>query len=314
MHKFNEHHPDLKGFSAYFEKDVAPLLSAREAERRDKINKAKTYGVGIIALGILLIIIVKILRRDGGFDVTIMMATGAGLVGMYYYLFKEISVFTKQQIVDGICHYVGWTFVAKPDLPPDLTAWTRLFLIPNGYEKSGILGGKTVKYEDQISGLAHGADFNSVELKLTRQSGKRTVTDFQAQLMTITFPRKFSARTLVLRDKGRFQRKAKSDMKRVGLVDPIFENIFEAYSTDQVEARYLLDPVFMQKLVDLETSVNGKNIRFAFYDSQLFIAIETNDRYEAGSMFKSLLDPERTQRILNEIVAIFNVIDGVIER
>jgi len=40
-------------------------------------------------------------------------------------------------------------------------------------------------------------------------------------------------------------------MKRVGLVDPVFEKIFEAYGTDQVEARYLLTPTFMQRLVRL---------------------------------------------------------------
>ena len=70
----------------------------------------------------------------------------------------------------------------------------------------------------------------------------------------------------------------------------------------------------MQKLVDLEASVDGKNIRFAFFDSQLFIAIETGNRYEAGSMMQSLMDPGRTQKILNEIGAIYDVIDGVMKR
>ncbi len=314
MHQFNEHHPEFKGFSDYFEKEIAPFLSAREGERAEKLSKAKFLGACIVAVGLGVLIFSKVF--DWGDDpyIFIIMACAAALFGMYHFLFKDVSKFTKQQIVGGICHYVGWTFVAKPETQPSLVAWTRLFLIPAGYEKDRLMNSRTVRFEDQIFGKAHGADFNSVEIKLERQSGKRRYTDFQGQLMTLTFPRKFMGRTLVLRDKGRFQGKKKSDMKRVGLVDPIFEKIFEAYSTDQVEARYLLDPIFMQKLVDLEASVDGKNIRFAFFDSQLFIAIETGNRYEAGSMMQSLMDPGRTQKILNEIGAIYDVIDGVMKR
>lgn len=314
MHQFNEHHPELKGFSAYFEKEVAPLLRAREGERAEKISKAKFFGACIVGAGIGALILSKIFDSGNNPYILIIMCCGGALFAMYHILFKDVSKFTKQQIVGGICQYVGFTFVAKPTSQPSLVAWTRLFLIPSGYETDGFLNSRTVKYEDQIFGQAHGADFNSIEIKLERQSGKRTHTDFRGQLMTLTFPRKFMGRTLVLRDKGRFQGKKKSDMKRVGLVDPVFEDIFEAYSTDQVEARYLLDPVFMQKLVDLETSVSGRNIRFAFYDSQLFIAIETGNRYEAGSMMQSLTDPDRTQRILDEIGAIYDVIDGVMKR
>ena len=62
-----------------------------------------------------------------------------------------------------------------------------------------------------------------------------------------------------------------------------FSKIFEAYGTDQVETRYLLTPTFMQRLVDLEQSVDGKKIRFAFTGGQLLIAVETENRYEAGS-------------------------------
>lgn len=314
MHQFNEHHPELKGFSAYFDKEVAPFLTAREGERARTLSKAKFYGACIVGLGVVVLLLGKALGNGDVPYTFIIMACGAALVGMYHFLFKDVSKFTKQQIVGGICHYVGWSFVAKPATQPSLVAWTRLFLIPTGYDGSGFLKNTTVKFEDQIFGKAHGADFNSVEIKLERQSGKNSVTDFHGQLMTITFPREFLGRTLVLRDKGRFQRKKKSDMKRVGLVDPVFERIFEAYSTDQVEARYLLDPVFMQKLVDLETTISGKNVRFAFHDSQLFIAIETGNRYEAGSMMQSLMDPSRTQRILDEIGAVYDVIDGVMKR
>ncbi len=37
----------------------------------------------------------------------------------------------------------------------------------------------------------------------------------------------------------------------VHLEDPRFDGVFTVYSTDQVEARYLLTPTFMERLADL---------------------------------------------------------------
>ena len=68
----------------------------------------------------------------------------------------------------------------------------------------------------------------------------------------------------------------------------------------------------MQRLVDLENSVDGKKIRFGFTGGLLLIAVETANRYESGSMFKPLIDAERTQKVLDEIGAIYDVIDGVL--
>ena len=93
----------------------------------------------------------------------------------------------------------------------------------------------------------------------------------------------------------------------------IRDRIFEAYGTDQVEARYLLDPVFMQKLIDLEQSVDGKKIRFGFLGGKLHIVVQTPNRYEAGSMLKPLTAPDRTQKILDEIGAIYDIVDAVLK-
>ena len=69
----------------------------------------------------------------------------------------------------------------------------------------------------------------------------------------------------------------------------------------------------MQRLVDLETKVDGKNIRFGFIGGLLLIVVETENKFEAGSMYKPLISPERTQKILNEFSAVLDVIDGVLK-
>ena len=318
MHAFNEHHPELKGFSKYFHDEIFPLLAAQDGLRREALGKAKLYGAGIAALAICIAVFAYLMTKEPKIPLFAIFGGGAGIAALYTWLMKSIRGETKGQIVGGICNYVGWTFLAEAVESPNLELLAAYGLLPKGYHKSMKGGvswnsGKRASFEDQMSGEAHGAQFTSVETHLQRKNDDNWQTVFRGQVMRLTFPRKFLGTTVVLRDKGMFQRKKRGDMKRVGLVDPVFEKIFEAYSTDQVESRYLLDPVFMQKLVDLERSVDGKNIRFGFIDGQLLIVVETPNRFEAGSMLKPLTAPERTQKILDEVGAVYDIVDGVMK-
>ena len=314
MHQFNEHHPELKGFSEYFHKNVRPFLEARDVEREAAVKKAVVYCGLIFLAGLVWIVVLAtksgITRQYLAVAILTIMVIGI----VYQRLLKGVTAYTKDQIVGGICEYVGWSFESKTNYPPYLEKWAQLHLIPKGFENPYGVGARRVKFEDRFTGRVREVEFDSVEVKLETKSSKSTVVEFHGQLMTLTFPRKFLGRTIVLQDKGRFQSKMKGDMKRVGLMDPVFEKLFEAYSTDQVESRYLLDPVFMQKLIDLERSVDGKKIRFGFYEAKLYIAVETGNRYEPGSMMTSLLNPSHTQNILDEIGAIFDIVDGVMKR
>lgn len=318
MHHFNEHHPELKGFSQYFHDEIFPLLAAKDGQRLEALKKAKLYSVGVVILALALAVFAYVATKELNLTLFILFGGGMAVFALYAWMMKSVRGETKDKIVGGICTYVGWTFQAEVTDEPDLDLMASYGLLPKGYHKKMAAGidwnsGKRSSFEDQMSGEAHGAHFKSVETHLERKSDDNWRTVFRGQVMTLTFPRKFLGKTVVLRDKGMFQRKKKGDMKRVGLVDPVFEKIFEAYSTDQVESRYLLDPIFMQKLVDLERSVDGKNIRFGFIDGQLLIVVETPNRFEAGSMLKPLTSPDRTQKILDEIGAVYDVIDGVMK-
>jgi len=275
------------------------------------VKKAKIFGTLIVVIAIILAIFIFIRTDKFQLGFFALFFGGAGSFGLYKKLTKTVKGYAKGKIVSGICTFIGWTFQEKVTLKPDLDLLGQYALIPKGFGSKSSSSYRA-GFEDQMFGAAHGADFSSVEAHLERRSDDDWVTAFRGQIMTLTFPRKFLGQTVVLRDKGMFQSKKRGDMKRVGLVDPVFEKIFEAYSTDQVESRYLLDPAFMQKLVDLERSVDGKRIRFGFIEGQLLIVVETKNRYEAGSMLQPLTSPERTQKILDEIGAIYDIVDAVL--
>ncbi|MGB6230928.1 MAG: DUF3137 domain-containing protein [Litorimonas sp.] len=312
MHQFDEHHPEFAGFSDAFARTVQPVLAERDGLRRAAVKRGLLAVVVCTVLGTVASLL---LWRATDADDTVLLAMPTlfgPVVGFILFgvLTQKVRSDTKSRIVTAVTDHIGWQFdshVSSFNLAP----FESHYLLTKAHDRRS--------FEDRLSGSAHGAAFESVEAHLEKRrrdsKGRETwSTVFRGQLMRIDFPTRTFGRTVVLRDRKMFNRKKKGDMKRVGLADPVFERAFEAYGTDQVEARVILDPAFMQRMVDLEASVDGKRIRFAFADNDLFIAVETSNRYEAGSMFKPLDAPERTQRILDEIGAIYDIVDGVLAK
>ncbi len=308
--QFNENHPEFSGFSKYFERELLPALQAKEGDRINAFQKLHRTAPALI---LVILAIAGFFFYKTGHPMGLVfggVGSAAAYAGLRQHFLKDVRSRTKNHLVSGICQYIGWEFIEEVLEGPLLEPLIDNGLLPKRYDR--------VKFEDKMVGNAHGADFEALECHMEREDRDSDgdtswVTVFRGSLMALDFHRKFLGRTVVLRDKGIFNRKEKSGMKRVGLVDPKFEKIFQAYGTDQVEARYLLTPDFMQRLVDLETSVDGKNIRFAFLDELLLIAVETLNRFEAGSMSVPLTDPKRTQDILNEIGAVYNLVDGLMK-
>ena len=72
--------------------------------------------------------------------------------------------------------------------------------------------------------------------------------------------------------------------QRVKLEGPVFEKAFEVYSTDQVEARFILTPDFMERLIGLERTFKGRQVRCAFSGGCMYLCCEGKNLLEPGSM------------------------------
>ena len=181
-------------------------------------------------------------------------------------------------------------------------------------------------FQDLWWGVVGTSPFTLHEACLTEQRGsgknRRTVTVFEGSIMALGFTRAFTG-TTVIEPNGE-RRKfliggeketatiGGIELGRVDLVDPRFEERFTVWSNDQVEARYLLHPVMMERLIALETSLHGKRIRCAFENGDLLVAVEGGNLFEPGDLFKPLVDPSRARRIVDEIASVVKVMDQVL--
>ena len=85
---------------------------------------------------------------------------------------------------------------------------------------------------------------------------------------------------------------------------------FSAYSTDEVEGRYLLTPAFMERFQKLRTSFNAKNAKCSFFGNNVMFSFETKKNlFELGSLETSLENPKSINNFYNEISSVLNMID-----
>jgi len=98
--------------------------------------------------------------------------------------------------------------------------------------------------------------------------------------------------------------------KGVKLEDLNFDKRFSVYSKDQIEARYLITPSFMERLNHLRTAFGTKRVKCAFFDNKIVFAISTNkDLFELGDFCRSLINKKKIKEFYDEIMAIYNMID-----
>ena len=102
----------------------------------------------------------------------------------------------------------------------------------------------------------------------------------------------------------------RSKIEKVNLEDLKFDKRFSVFSQDQIEARYLVTPTFMDRLYNLKTAFGTNKIKCAFFDKRILFAISTNkDVFEIGSFFTSLTDGKKVKEFFNEISSIYEMIE-----
>lgn len=303
--------PEFRGFDQIFEREIRPALLEREDERIAAAKKAiqtRWIGGAIVVGGIILGM--AVLKMPA---VSIIIAIiGFGVVGWGNMGIMKLAGEAKSLIVEPIARELGLSFAPKPGDCSSIFRHKEVGVVP-GWDRS--------KYEDLLTGKREDVDFELFEAHLeekrtTTDSKGRTrttwVTVFKGQCLRLDFHKTFYGRTLITRDAGFFNRfGGGKGMQRAALEDPVFEKIFEVYTTDQVESRYLLTPDFMQKLVDLETVFKGGKLKAAFDGGEIFITVQGGNLFEPGSMFKPLDSVDRVRELIADFSAVFGIIDSV---
>lgn len=301
---------DFADFPRIYQDELAPQLQAQEAERLEAVKSALRWtwiGVGVAVLGALVGLLLFRVPQ---------LVIVAGVIGFAIHgagrgPLNRIGKRAKRLIVEPVAAQFNLVFDVEPGPQISVVDLHEAGLIPN-WDRAN--------YEDRLDGTRNGVDFEFFETHLEERrrttdsrgrSRTRWVTVFRGQCLRFEFHKVFQGRTLVLRDAGILNAiRGVRGLEQVKLESDVFEKAFQVYSNDQVEARFLLTPDLMQRLIDLEKVFHGGKLRCAFQDGELLIAVEGGDLFEPGSMFTPLDNPERVRELLDDFAAIFNLIDS----
>ena len=98
--------------------------------------------------------------------------------------------------------------------------------------------------------------------------------------------------------------------EEIKLEDPEFNKKYKAYSTDQIEGRYLITPAFMERFKNLHKAFGTNTASCSFYDDTLMFAMPTNKNlFELGNLFKTLENVNNMENFFNEISAVYIISD-----
>ncbi len=304
--------------------ELGPWLSEKEARRKAAVARLVKGSAGAVLSAIVIGAVLGLTGAPVPVVIIASVAAAMGITGWAGYPLSQLHKDVKLGLNTRMAQAFGLTYSPKPPGPARFDAFQSHGLIPSSDRR---------EFEDHFSGEAHGADFELYEAQLQqrRRTKDRTyyVTVFHGVLIRITFPRTVEGMTLVTRDKGlfngleAFSRRHFSGRKleRIGLVDLRFDRLFEVYGTDQVMARYLLTPSFMERLLRLEEILAGKNVRCVFDEDlvpesgrgELLIAAETGNKFEPGSLFTPLDDRRRIAKLHEEFSLIEDIMETVLQ-
>lgn len=300
--------PTMAGFQSFYERDLKGELSLLEQERPAKVKRFTLITGAAVLAGLATALIVL---KMTSLEPKILIFAGMAVLGISYLAYRplvKLQQEAKIRTMTSLCRFLGLTYRLKP-VAVSLTRLRELDLIPSYHEQ---------KLEDQITGDAKGVDFDLFEAELIRKShdskGRtRRTTVFHGLLCHFDFHKDFTGTTLITRDHtkfGNFFAKFGKIGERIRLEDPEFERLFEVYGTDQVESRYLLTPLFMERIRHLGQRVGHDNLQLAFDRGRLLLAIsKKGNSFEGGSAFSDLTDLSRIRKSIEDLAVIYDVVD-----
>ncbi|MEL6828076.1 MAG: DUF3137 domain-containing protein [Pseudomonadota bacterium] len=296
---------------AFLEKS-RPKLEQLERIRVEKLQvyekrKRRAIPIGAVLTPFLGWIDYWLLIWQSGNDDTAAGVSIAGLAMLWGWVTQPKRQYArayKRDILPDLASLFGpFRYDAKGKIPMDRMKPSKI-----------VPGHSRYKSEDFFTGEYKKVGINFSEVKLTKKSGKRTVTVFKGLAILLTSgTRRFYGHTIMIRDQGKiggWLKKQTAGLERADLVDPEFEKIFDVFTNDQVEARYLIDPRIIENLKALYAEYSGKKMMAAFYEDHFLILIGSDkNHFEPASIQLPATNETSILSMKREIEQILSIVD-----
>lgn len=313
--EFIESKPYEKGFANHYEDNLKPYVQEFEKRRINALEKARTrFFIAVIL--IMMAFGIQILTYGLMFSAQeaqkYFMLTGFAGALLFLWVYAPVNNYSasiKSHIFPRILSFFG-----NCEYDPERYSWLVESLKP-----SGIIPAYDVESsEDKIIYEYKGVKINLFETTLfdeykDSKGVKYTRKIFHGIFISLSVNKSFKGKTIIKKDYGKIINWVKSkfsDLEKVDLEDTKFEEMFEVYSSDQIEARYLLTTSFMERLLKLADSFKSDDIKCSFYNNNLLMMIPLKENlFEPGSVYEQEDFIDECKLLLEQMNMIFGIID-----
>lgn len=293
------------------------VIENLERERK-RLEKLALWCIGFICLflfGIVVSVISSSLKDISFILFVVFLIFLVISFGTYSYFQKEWKNLFKKKFIGTIIKKIfpEVEFYPEKYIPEEVYHKSRLFELsqsPDRYTGENLLEGKVGNRKISIS------EIHSEYETETTDSDNRTHTEwhtiFRGLFIVADFNKNFKCTTIVLPE--RLIKTRPQKLKRAKLEDPEFEKNFDIFTDDQIEARYILTPALMERILNFMGKVESE-IRISFIDSNIYLAISTNKTFfKPAGLFSSLnesVTKRRLQQYLKELNFMLAFIDDL---
>lgn len=229
-----------------------------------------------------------------------------GPVVIFNTRFSQLSPRYKKELIGKMVEELVMDGKYEPENGIQESAFNRtnLFNRPDRYHTEDLISGKIDKTPFCF------AEVHAEEKHTTTNSKGQTsttwVTLFKGFMFMADFNKDFAGQTIVQRN---------SLLKyfrgnRVKLENTEFEKHFDVFSEDQVEARYLLTPSMMERIIALDKQF-GNDLLICFDQSQIVILIKSSRNHFECSLWSSFDGGKNLQEEYDTITSLTSIIEAL---
>lgn len=352
-----------KEFPAFYHKEVLPILSSFEQERLTK--KAQVTAIGWSCLVVIIVCVVLYFALKTSCPSILLYDVIGGcaiLFGLFIWMSRIGKGFqrkVKAAALEKLLSFFGdfsWGLEAKINKAE--VEKSKLFHYFEHYKTDDNFEGSFKGQKVVISEVELTKTVRETNIGSNSRDNTKIVKVFKGALVKISLNKKFQSQTVItngnafleelvdgdntlvnslistvatgtltIRDSGGgikdFYKRNK--MEPVELEDVEFNKMFDVYTNNQVEARYLITTSFMERYkllakalkpgaegAEIINKILTLDIRASFSDNSVIITIpRVKDMFVLGDLNKPMNDPAPIQEFFNDFIAALSLVDSL---
>lgn len=280
-----------RDFQELFFKKLEPFLAQYESERKKQLCKAYILASPLGVAGLFFLCF--LFKERGAVKVALFFFTLSYLT--WRSIKKRFEKDIKKKIMDSVCSCFGnLQWISEPYVEDKF--FQNINLIRT-YDSSS--------YDDIFKGEYNGVNYEIIESKFIR--GKNSV--FDGVIVKLDMNKPFKGNTVIYPETS-MHLSPSSKLVHTELEDTVFNQKFDVFTDNEVEARYLITPSFMERIKRMRIAFYADKVACSFYHKYLYIALyTTRDLFSLCSLTKPVNDARQFFTMYEEIISIIKLID-----